>query len=101
MCKHRLATDKQLELDQAKTVLEDFDYIHFCGVSNYNDKSVELKVLDESTQRVTCEAYRQLLTDSSSNHLLIDVRPPCQFRICSLNNSLSNHFFFLISNFDV
>ena len=73
--------------------LDSFDYNLFCGVSNYNDKTADINLLDERTQRVTCLAYKEICENSLvDTRLLVDVRPHCQFRICALPDSLSKSF---------
>ena len=79
--------------------LDKFDYNLFCGVSNYNDKSLNINILDETSQRVTCMQYRDIISTPShdkigdeDSHLLIDVRPECQFKICALPKSLSRSY---------
>ena len=82
MCKN---VNQSLTNEKINDILSSFDYNFFCGVSNYNDKTLNISVLDE-TQRITCSEYKAL---SEESHLLVDVRPKCQFQICSLPNSLS------------
>ena len=93
ICRH-MSERKALELDDVARILEEFDYALFCGVSNYNDKTPSVRLLDE-TRRITCEHYKRLAEDAkrsaTKSHLLIDVRPKCQFEICSLDESLSNY----------
>ena len=89
MCK-QLSNQIALTSHQIKEKLDQFDYNFFCGVSNYNDKSLNISILNEEIQRVTCMQYKeQLLANVNNDQLLIDVRPECQFKICSLPSSLS------------
>ena len=87
MCKN---VKENLTIEQITDILNSFDYNFFCGVSNYNDKTLSINILDE-TQRITCLEYKELSKNSNNadSHLLVDVRPKCQFQICSLPNSLS------------
>lgn len=83
MCKHET---KSLDL------LKLFDYNHFCGVSNYNDKTLDLKILNNDTQRIECSKFKQIISNtetSAASYMLIDVRPTHEFQICCLPNSLS------------
>ena len=82
MC--RTALDAELNKDRKSQVLENFDYSQFCGVSNYNDKSQDITFLN-AQKRIDCLEYKNY----SEPHLLIDVRPKCQFNICSLPKSIS------------
>lgn len=88
--------------ERAREILDSFDYKQFCGAENYNDKSVDVKLLNNETQRVSCSQYFEL--SQQQDHLLIDVRPQCQFKICSLPKSISittkppNDKFFMILN---
>jgi hypothetical protein len=88
MCRQR---SKQMEMSEMRRVLDQFDYIQFCGVANYSDKAVEVQgVLDAATERLTCEQYNEMRSKKTvEGHLLLDVRPACQFSICSLPNSFS------------
>lgn len=80
MCKQANST-----VDDSKRFLESFDYAQFCGVSTYNDKGTTLSILDVQKQRISCRDYNEL----RESHLLIDVRPECQFKICALPNSIN------------
>lgn len=79
MCQHE---NKSID------ILDAYDYNLFCGVSNYNDKALDIKLLDNETQRLNCSKYKELL-ESNDEHLLIDVRPRHEFQICSLQKSFS------------
>ena len=85
ICSKRLDNDDWM---QAKSIIDSFDYNHFCGVSAYNDKTLDVSLLDAKTQRIACNDYEKIAAEKEP-HLLIDVRPQCQFEICSLPNSLS------------
>jgi adenylyltransferase/sulfurtransferase len=78
-------------LQEKKTldILEKFDYNQFCGVVNYNDKTLHISLLDSATQRISCPKYKEIST--SDSHLLIDCRPQHEFQICSLPNSISEY----------
>lgn len=82
MC--QAALDSELNKERKCQVLENFDYSQFCGLSNYNDKSQDINVLDVQ-KRIDCLEYKNFCEP----HILIDVRPKCQFNICSLPESLS------------
>lgn len=84
MCK--TALDTNLSSNCKIQILDEFDYSQFCGVSNYNDKSQDIAVLSDD-KRINCMEYKNL----SDSHLLIDVRPKCQFNICSLPQSISKN----------
>lgn len=87
MCKN---ANSKLTIEGIREILSSFDYTVFCGTSNFNDKSLNLNILDSKTERITCAQYKDIITQQESNtHMLIDVRPKCQFNICSLPNSLS------------
>ncbi len=92
MCKS-LLNNSELTEEQINEILNKFDYNLFCGVSNYNDKTLDINLLDPNTQRVSCDFYFKEIYSNNQNkekeHLLIDVRPKCQFKICSLNDSIS------------
>ncbi len=95
MCKSMIES-KELSDETVVSALNSFDYISFCGVLNYNDKTVDINILNEETERVSCHKYKEILDDSQSkddDHLLIDCRPQCQFKICALQNALSIEFF--------
>jgi len=66
------------------TDLQRVDYVAFCG-RGATDKEEGLKVLDRS-DRVSAGEFAQQLrrTDSSSSHVLIDVRPRLETAICRL-----------------
>lgn len=81
-----------------KSLLDNFDYTQFCGVSNYNDKTLNINILDES-QRISCKEYKSIENETNVSHLLLDVRPQCQFKICSLPNSISRQYEFSFGNF--
>jgi adenylyltransferase and sulfurtransferase len=83
--------NSELTKEAANSILESFDYNLFCGVSDYNDKSQRIHLLNNETERISCEEYK----NNDEAHLLIDVRPKNEFKICSLSNSLS---LFLFSN---
>ncbi|CAF0902241.1 unnamed protein product [Brachionus calyciflorus] len=86
MCKSVLSRENLTKKDREE-ILENFDYIEFCGVSNYNDKSINISILSDK-KRINCSDYKNF----TESHLLIDVRPKCQFNICSLPNSLNIPF---------
>lgn len=92
MCQYAIKAENNLSLEVVKEILDKFDYNQFCGVSNYNDKTLDIKVLGEE-QRISCLNYKEILPE---RHLLIDVRPKCQFKICRLPNSISSSFEFII-----
>ncbi len=79
---------RRLELNEARCVLNELDYAQFCGVSNFNDKSVDVSILDDETERVTCQKYKEIM-NTKQESLLLDVRPECQFKICAIPDSTS------------
>lgn len=88
MCKH--AGSNENDRESLKNILDNFDYSQFCGVKNYNDKTSKISLLNEQYQRITCKQYNELKNEQNTKHLLIDVRPKCQFNICALSDSFSN-----------
>jgi adenylyltransferase/sulfurtransferase len=75
--------DDKSNLQAIKSKLNSFDYSLFCGgISNYNDKSLNVSILDPTSQRLTCAQFSQIFKADAD--LLIDIRPECQFKICSL-----------------
>lgn len=93
MCKHTTITkESNNNSDYRKSVeniLNSFDYSQFCGVQNYNDKTYSINILNSDTQRITCLEYNEICNKNEEKHLLIDVRPSCQYKICSLKNSIN------------
>lgn len=83
-----------LTRETIESTLNEFDYNQFCGVNNYTDKTVSVRLLSP-TDRISCLDYYSNIMVSEKNqtateqHLLIDTRPKCQFEICSLPNSIS------------
>ena len=87
MCKNLGAHLTEIQIND---IIDKFNYEFFCGVSNYNDKTVDLNILNTEKQRITCNDYRKLNDGNKEySHLMIDVRPSCQFDICSLPDSIS------------
>jgi hypothetical protein len=92
-----MCSRKQTSLNEhdIRGALDLFDYSLFCGgINDYNDKGVQIKLLDDLTERVSCNVYKEIIErqdqlNDFKTHLLIDVRPECQFKICSLPNSIS------------
>ena len=82
-------------LKETKTLnfLDKFDYNQFCGIANYNDKTLQINLLDSETQRISCSKYNEISCDS---HVLIDCRPGHEFQICSLTNSISKYHLILL-----
>ncbi|XDV42664.1 hypothetical protein PO909_011283 [Leuciscus waleckii] len=68
------------------TLTELQDYEQFCG-SAATDKCRRLNLLTKE-QRVSVQEYRAIL-DSSTPHLLLDVRPKVEVDICHLSTSLN------------
>jgi len=87
MCNFVLREKLNLSEEKCRVKLNEFDYLQFCGTANYNDKTVGVNLLDPCTQRITCDEFVRVFNQEKD--LLIDVRPECQFKICSLPNSLS------------
>ncbi|KAL5276179.1 MOCS3 family protein [Megaselia abdita] len=65
------------------TITKLINYEQFCGMKA-NDKDSGVHLLTEN-DRITVENYKVL----TSNHLLIDVRTPMEFKICKLQNSVN------------
>ena len=92
MCRH---LGQSLSHQEITELISRFDYEFFCGVSNYNDKSTDINLLDNEKQRISCQVYKEIVDQMQTrSHLLIDVRPKCQFNICSLSQSLSTFLLF-------
>lgn len=89
MCNFVFKEALNLSEDKCRLKLNEYDYLQFCGTLNYNDKSLGVNLLDANTQRITCEEFSRIFNEEKD--LLIDVRPECQFKICSLPNSKSNY----------
>ncbi|KAG2219854.1 hypothetical protein INT45_000741 [Circinella minor] len=68
------------------TITELIDYVEFCG-SGATDKEASLFVL-KPEERINVQQYKKVVENKES-HLLLDVRSPVQFKICSLPNSIS------------
>ena len=68
------------------TILD--DYPTFCG-SSAIDKLPNIKIIHDQ-DRITVFEYADIMK-SDSPHLLVDVREPLQFEICSLPNALSKY----------
>lgn len=62
------------------------DYTQFCG-SAANDKQLCLKV-SRPEERLSCLDYYNHVRMGDVSHVLLDVREPLQFQICSLPGSL-------------
>ncbi|XP_067222738.1 adenylyltransferase and sulfurtransferase MOCS3 [Chanodichthys erythropterus] len=71
---------------ETPTVTELQDYEQFCG-SAATDKCRRLNLLTKE-QRVSVQEYRAIL-DSSTPHLLLDVRPKVEVDICHLSTSIN------------
>jgi len=69
------------------TSIDSFDYNQFCGTVNYDDKTQSLNLINEN-ERISCKAYKECV-DGVKRHLLVDVRPKVEFKMCSLPNSLN------------
>ncbi|KAI9278210.1 adenylyltransferase [Phascolomyces articulosus] len=67
-------------------ITELIDYVEFCG-AGATDKEASLFVL-KPEERIRVQEYKNVL-ENEENHLLLDVRSPVQYRICSLPNSIS------------
>ncbi len=85
MCQHA-ESSYCVNIENTKKILEDFDYTQFCGVKNANDKTLSLKLLKEE-DRISCDKYNDLR--QCVKHLLLDVRPKCQFNICAMPDSIN------------
>ena len=104
MCKFVVCESLNLMSEEkCRKKLNEFDYEFFCGLNgtnanrSYTDKSVSVNLLDPATQRVTCDEFARVFNWESD--LLIDVRPECQFKICSLPHSLSNYIYLFYKMF--
>lgn len=71
---------------ETPTVTQLQDYEHFCG-SAATDKCRRLNLLTKE-QRVSVQEYKEIL-DSSTPHLLLDVRPKVEVDICHLPFSIN------------
>ncbi|XP_052009783.1 adenylyltransferase and sulfurtransferase MOCS3 [Xyrauchen texanus] len=71
---------------ETPTVTELQDYEEFCG-SAATDKCRRLNLLTKE-QRVSVQEYKVIL-DSSTPHLLLDVRPKVEVDICHLSTSIN------------
>ena len=87
MCKHSIAN--QNDVEKSKKIIESFDYNIFCSGVAYNDKTININLLDNKNQRITCIDYKKIIDSIDTPHLLIDVRSRTQFEICSLPNAFS------------
>lgn len=85
MCQHG-QNSSNYDKESTKKILECFDYSQFCGVKDASDKTVSLKLLKEE-DRISCMEYSELRQDEK--HVLLDVRPKCQFNICALPGSIN------------
>ena len=56
----------------------------------YFVKTQSLNLINEN-ERISCKAYKECV-DGVKRHLLVDVRPKVEFKMCSLPNSLSNYY---------
>ncbi|KAJ8662138.1 hypothetical protein O0I10_001831 [Lichtheimia ornata] len=68
------------------TITALIDYVQFCG-AGANDKELSLSVL-EPKERINVQQYNEVVNNNEA-HVLLDVRAPVQFDICSLPGSLS------------
>ncbi|XP_055028463.2 adenylyltransferase and sulfurtransferase MOCS3 [Misgurnus anguillicaudatus] len=71
---------------ETPTVTQLQDYERFCG-SAATDKCLRLNLLTKE-QRVSVQEYKEIL-DSSTPHLLLDVRPKVEVDICHLPFSIN------------
>ena len=85
MCQNAQSSSNN-DIEFTKKILDCFDYSQFCGVKNADDKTVGLKLLKED-DRISCVKYNELR--QNERHLLLDVRPKCQFNICALPDSMN------------
>ncbi|KAI9319987.1 hypothetical protein BX666DRAFT_2018118 [Dichotomocladium elegans] len=67
-------------------IKELIDYVEFCG-AGATDKGSSISLLKPS-ERISVMEYHTIV-DKRTPHVLLDVRPPVQFGICSLPESLS------------
>lgn len=63
------------------------DYEQFCG-AKANDKEPNLNILKKE-ERISVEEYHTISKLNANAHMLIDVRSPEEFQICSLQNSIN------------
>ena len=63
------------------------DYEQFCGM-RASDKDFKLNILEEK-ERISCKEYKNMLSNPSTRHVLIDVRSANEFEICQLPNSIN------------
>lgn len=79
-----------LSIPKVEEILNKINYNLFCGVSNYTDKSISVRLLDPS-ERISCtDYYQKMREEANKSHILIDTRSKCQFQICAIPNSISN-----------
>ncbi|XP_056623954.1 adenylyltransferase and sulfurtransferase MOCS3 [Triplophysa dalaica] len=71
---------------ETPTVTQLQDYERFCG-SAATDKCRRLNILTKE-QRVSVQEYKEIV-DSSTPHLLLDVRPKVEVDICCLKTSIN------------
>ncbi|XP_065831242.1 adenylyltransferase and sulfurtransferase MOCS3-like [Oscarella lobularis] len=71
---------------ESPSVTQLVDYVQFCG-SSASDKAKTLNLLPDE-QRLSCKEY-STIRESLSPHILLDVREPSQYEICSLPNSIN------------
>jgi len=85
------------------TITKLVDYEIFCG-SCATDKTSSLHLL-KSSERISVKDYKNVI-DEGRQHILIDVRPSNEFKICSLKNAInfpinefeSGHIFDYVEN---
>lgn len=94
MCKRRCQKQSKFSPQDIEDELSQLDYTQFCGVKNYDDKTVAVRLLDPR-DRISCLDYNRIIDEANKSHLLIDTRSNCQFQICSLPNSMSMSILYL------
>lgn len=75
---------------QHPVIHELIDYEEFCG-AKANDKDPNLNLLTKE-ERISAEEYNDIAKVDSKFHILIDVRSPEEYEICSLQDSINIPF---------
>ncbi|XP_029677141.1 adenylyltransferase and sulfurtransferase MOCS3 isoform X2 [Formica exsecta] len=75
---------------QHPVIHELIDYEEFCG-AKANDKDPNLNLLRKE-ERISAEEYNDIAKVDSKSHILIDVRSPEEYEICSLQDSINIPF---------
>ncbi|KAI8824822.1 adenylyltransferase [Fimicolochytrium jonesii] len=71
------------------SITELIDYVQFCGAGPH-DKAPNHQII-AAAERVSCQAYASVMQQATP-HVLLDTRPPGEFEICALPNSMNIPF---------